>query len=76
MPQSKNVHVVPHDGHWDVMREGSTRPLSEHETQEEAYEAGRNAAQRSRGEVFLHGSDGQRHRSDVQRGISREFSLI
>ena len=59
MPTNKNVHVVPHSGHWDVLREGSTRALSSHETQEEAYEAGRNAAQRSKGEVFLHGEDGR-----------------
>jgi hypothetical protein len=55
----KNVHVVPHQDHWDVVREGSSRPLSVHDTQAEAFEAGRTAAQRSHGEVFLHGEDGR-----------------
>ena len=59
MATNKNVHVVPHDDHWDVVREGSSRALSSHETQEEAYEAGREAAQRTKGEVLLHGRDGQ-----------------
>ena len=59
MPTRKNVHVVPHDDHWDVMREGASRASSVHKTQEEAFEAGRETAKRSHGEVFLHGRDGQ-----------------
>ena len=59
MPTHKNVHVVPHEGHWDVIREGATRPLSIHDDQQRAFEAGRLAAQRSHGEVFLHGEDGR-----------------
>jgi hypothetical protein len=59
MATKKNIHVVPHDGHWDVVREGSTRAQSSHATQEEAWEAGRAAAQQTQGEVLLHGRDGQ-----------------
>lgn len=59
MQRSKNVHVVPHEGHWDVIREGSSRPLSVHDEQDQAFEAGRAAAKRSHGELFLHGEDGR-----------------
>jgi hypothetical protein len=59
MATNKNVHVVPHDGHWDVVREGSNRPLSVHDEQEQAFEAGRVAAKRSHGELFMHGEDGR-----------------
>lgn len=59
MPNRKDVHVVPHSGQWEVLREGSSRPLSVHNDQEEAFEAGRSAAQRSHGELHLHGRDGR-----------------
>jgi hypothetical protein len=43
-----NVHIVPRDGQWAVIREGAQRDSSHHSTQAEAINAGRGTAQRDR----------------------------
>ena len=60
---SKNVHVTPSDGGWDVREEGTGR--SEHfGTKEEAVNAGRDLAQRNRAEHMIHSRDGRIRQSD------------
>lgn len=54
-----NVHVVPRDGQWGVLREGSNRDSSHHPTQTAAIEAARTTAERERVEVLIHGRNGQ-----------------
>lgn len=55
----KNVHVVPRDGDWAVLREGAQRDSSHHDTQADAIDAARQTAQRERSELFIHGRNGQ-----------------
>lgn len=54
---SKAVHVMPSDGGWDVMEEGSGRK-KHFDTQGEALRAGRELAQHNRSEHVVHGQDG------------------
>ena len=54
-----NVHVVPRDSCWAVVREGAERDSSHHATQADAIDAGRNTAQRDRVELLIHGRNGQ-----------------
>lgn len=59
MPK-KDVHVVPRtDGRWAVERPGADRASSLHETQAEAFEAGRGLARTDHSELFIHGRDGE-----------------
>ena len=55
----KNVHIVPRDSGWAVVREGSERDSSHHNTQTEAINAGRSTAQREHTEIFIHRPNGQ-----------------
>lgn len=55
----KNVHVVPRDGDWAVLREGAHRDSSHHDTQLDAIEAARQTARREGTELFIHGRNGQ-----------------
>jgi hypothetical protein len=54
-----NVHIVPRDGYWAVVREHSDRDSSHHRTQAEAIEVGRYTAQREGVELLIHGEDGR-----------------
>lgn len=54
-----NIHVVPHEGGWDVKREGAERASSHHDTQEKAMAAGRVTAEREGVELLVHGRDGR-----------------
>jgi hypothetical protein len=54
-----NVHIVPRDGNWAVVREHADRDSSHHRTQAEAIEAGRNTAEREGVELFIHREDGR-----------------
>lgn len=54
-----NIHIVPNLGKWGVKREGSKRILELFKTQEKAINKGRNIAKRDKGELFIHGRDGQ-----------------
>lgn len=58
MPKT-NVHIVPRDGEWAVVREGAERDSSHHGTQGEAIEAGRNTARREGVEIIIHRPNGQ-----------------
>lgn len=55
----KDVHVVPRDGQWAVVRPGADRDSSHHRTQADAIDAGRKIAQRDRSELLIHGENGQ-----------------
>jgi hypothetical protein len=60
---SKNVHVVPGDGGWNVMVEGGRRS-SRFSTQHEAMELGRELAKANRSEHIVHGRDGRIRQRD------------
>jgi uncharacterized protein (DUF4415 family) len=55
----KNQHVIPHEGKWAVMGEGSQGATSIHDTQAEATERAREIARREKSELLVHGRDGQ-----------------
>ena len=55
----KNQHVVPHDGHWAVRPEGSTKVTSIHDTQTEATQRARERAINQHSEVVIHRPDGR-----------------
>jgi hypothetical protein len=55
----RNQHVVPHNGGWAVRGEGNNRVTSTHGTQREAIDAAREIARNQRGELIVHGRDGQ-----------------
>lgn len=54
-----NVHIVPRNGEWAVVRENAERDSSHHGTQAEAIEAGRNTARREGVEILIHRPNGQ-----------------
>ena len=60
---SKNVHVVPSGGGWDVKVDGrqGTRHFP---TQSEAIKAGRRLARGNRSEHIVHGRDGRIRQRD------------
>ena len=59
MANTKNVHVVPRDNGWAVIREGGSRASSVHATQAKAWSAAQGVARQEQGEAFLHGQNGQ-----------------
>jgi hypothetical protein len=67
---SKNVHVVPSDGGWNVKVEGGLR--SKHfQTQGEAIEAGRRLARGNHSENIIHGRDGRIRHADSWARLQR-----
>jgi hypothetical protein len=60
---SKNVHVVPSDGGWNVKVEGGSRS-SHFSKQSEAIQEGRRLAQGNRSEHIIHGRDGRIRQRD------------
>lgn len=56
---NKNVHVVPNDGKWSVKQEGRATPLSTHQTQAAAANAGRAVAKANASELVIHARNGQ-----------------
>ena len=62
--ENNNYHVVPHGSGWAARRENSSRVSSQHGTQREAIDAGRQLAQRSQGELRIHRRDGAIRDSD------------
>jgi len=56
---NKNVHVVPHGDGWHVVREGAHQASSQHDSQEEAIEAGTAEAKKDNVELLVHGRDGR-----------------
>lgn len=67
MPNNNDRHVVPgKDGGWDVVKEGSTRPSSHHNTQADAISRGREiVANAGGGELNIHGRNGQIRAKDT-----------
>jgi hypothetical protein len=55
----KNIHIVPRDGGWAVVREGAQRGSSHHGTQSDAIDVGRQIARRDGVEILIHGRNGQ-----------------
>ena len=55
----RNVHVVPRNGDWAVLKEGAQRDSSHHNTQAAAIDAARHTAQREGTELLVHGRNGQ-----------------
>jgi len=55
----RNVHVVPREDGWAVLKEHAERDSSHHGTQAEALDAGRRTAQREQSELIIHGRDGK-----------------
>ncbi|MDT4953728.1 MAG: hypothetical protein QOJ02_1866 [Acidobacteriota bacterium] len=55
----ENIHVVPRDGRWAVVRERAERDSSHHDTQADAIDAARETAQREGVELFIHRPDGR-----------------
>lgn len=55
----KNIHVVPHKDGWAVKKEGNERASSVHQTQRDAIDIGREAAQSANSELVIHGRDGR-----------------
>lgn len=62
--KNPNYHVVPHGEGWAVRREGAERVSSQHGTQGDAIERGRELAQESGGELRTHRRDGTIRDSD------------
>ena len=58
MPK-RDQHVVPHKDGWAVRGAGSRRASSVHDTQQQAIDAGRQAARNQRSELYIHGRDGR-----------------
>lgn len=56
---SKNQHVVKRPDGWGVRGEGNGRDTVIKPTQGEAIGAAREIAQKNRGEVLIHGTDGK-----------------
>lgn len=60
MVKSKNYHVVPNDGNgWKVIKEGADRPSVLTQTKQPAINMGINLAKTNKGELFIHGQNGQ-----------------
>lgn len=60
---TKNVHVVPSEGGWDVRVDGRGG-IKHFQTQNEAVQAGRKLARTNRSEHIVHGRDGRIRQRD------------
>ena len=78
MAQKTAVHIEPRGDEWAVVREGNTRATSNHPTQSEAAESGRELARRDGTEFFLHGQDGQirEHRDYGEGQTSADEGIV
>jgi len=63
-----NYHVVPHEGGWAVRRDNAERVSSQHDTQADAIDAGRDLAEKARSDLRIHGRDGKIRDSDSYGG--------
>lgn len=55
----KNQHVVPYNGDWAIRGAGNSKVTAVYDTQQEAYDAGRQIARNQGAELFTHGRNGQ-----------------
>lgn len=53
------IHVVPYNGEWAVKIEGNSNPISIHQTQGGAIDAGKPVAQLHSDELVIHRPNGQ-----------------
>lgn len=60
----KNIHVVPHDGEWQVKAEGDSQPITTTKTQKEATGIARKISQDQHSELIIHGADGRIREKD------------
>ena len=51
-------HVVPAENGWRVLRAGTHRASSRHDTQAAAIDAARELARKQKTELYIHGRDG------------------
>lgn len=58
MSKRRGVHVVPFGSKWAVKIAGEAVPISTHNKQQNAIDAGRPVARRKGSELFIHGRDG------------------
>ena len=56
---AKNIHIVPRQDGWGVLREGNARAGSVHSTQSQAINSGRDAARRDHVELVIHSENGR-----------------
>jgi len=66
-----DVHVVPQASRWGLEVDGQIR--STHDTQQEAIDQGRQLAERERGELVIHGKDGQIREKDSHGNDPRDI---
>ena len=69
--RKKGVHVTPRGDRWAVVREGSERASSLHDTQAQAEKKGRETARRDKTEFYLHDRQGQIRERDSYGSDSR-----
>jgi hypothetical protein len=55
----KNIHVVPNGKRWAVKPEGAEKPVSNHQIQLAAAQAGRKVAKQNQSELVIHRPNGQ-----------------
>ncbi len=56
---NKNLHVVPRNGEWAAIKEGSQRASFITKTQKESIDLAREFAINSKVELLIHGKDGK-----------------
>jgi hypothetical protein len=64
MSRKSSLHVVPREGGWSVKSAGRQQPVSNHRTQRDAIETGRDIAIRQQTELVIHGKNGRIRDSD------------
>ena len=69
--RTKGVHFTPCGDRWAVVREGSERASSLHDTQAQAEKKGRETARRDKTEFYLHDRQGQIRERDSYGSDSR-----
>jgi Uncharacterized protein conserved in bacteria (DUF2188) len=57
--ERNHIHVVPQNEKWAVKRENESNPISLHDTQESAINAGKPIAQADRTELVIHRPNGE-----------------
>ncbi|WP_442579337.1 DUF2188 domain-containing protein [Mesorhizobium sp. ASY16-5R] len=68
MSKGRNQHIVPRNGGWAVKPAGGGRASSEHDTQREAIDRGREIARNQNSELLIHGRDGRIRERDSHGG--------
>lgn len=56
---SKNQHVTPKNGKWQVKGAGNDKATKTFDTQKEAIEYGKSIAKNQKSELVIHGKDGK-----------------